>query len=148
MRVLTKKPKIVFQEVPGELSLVFSAVGCGGPCKGCHSPELHDITAGVELDFRGYVNEITKYKGKATCVLFLGGDWFNGFQWYIDGAKYLGFKAALYTHKYETKVHYLDYLKTGPYIKELGGLQSETTNQRFFKGESGVWQLLDLTKSK
>lgn len=28
---------------------------------------------------------------------------------------------------------YFDYLKTGPYIKEYGGLDSPTTNQRFYE---------------
>ena len=30
-------------------------------------------------------------------------------------------------------LEYFDYIKTGPYKKELGGLDSITTNQRFYQ---------------
>lgn len=30
-------------------------------------------------------------------------------------------------------IHSLDYLKLGPYIEELGGLKSPTTNQQMFR---------------
>lgn len=33
----------------------------------------------------------------------------------------------------DTPLEYFDYIKTGPYNKDLGGLDSVTTNQRFYE---------------
>ena len=40
-------------------------------------------------------------------------------------------------------IHNFDYIKIGPYIEKLGGLNKETTNQRFYKIEDE--QTVDLT---
>ena len=40
---------------------------------------------------------------------------------------------------FEPAFPYLDFLKIGPYKKELGGLTSSNTNQRFYRKENGEW---------
>ncbi len=45
-----------------------------------------------------------------------------------------GYKTCLYTGEREVEqqiLKYLTYIKTGPWIQELGGLGSKTTNQIF-----------------
>ena len=60
----------------------------------------------------------------------------------------MGIKTCLYSgNDDETAFHYvydlLDYLKTGHYDEELGGLDCLTTNQRFYRIENG--RMIDRT---
>jgi anaerobic ribonucleoside-triphosphate reductase activating protein len=43
----------------------------------------------------------------------------------------------------EVELELFDYIKLGPYKKELGGLDNPNTNQRFYKIENG--QLINWT---
>lgn len=56
-------------------------------------------------------------------------------------------KVAWYSGRQELSkdinLEFFDYIKVGPYIEELGPLNSKTTNQRFYKVESG--NLIDIT---
>lgn len=62
--------------------------------------------------------------------------------------KYEGMKVALFSGNDELpldRLPNLDYVKVGPYISELGPLNSPTTNQRMYKrNENGEWE--DITK--
>jgi len=56
------------------------------------------------------------------------------------------YKTAWYSGNsklYENAHHYFDYIKLGKYIKELGGLNSSTTNQRFYRIENE--RMIDMT---
>lgn len=125
---------VVFQEVPNEISLSFSIAGCKNNCKNC-SWKNCDIKA-KKLTDSLYKSFLHKYKGYISCILFLGGEWnsedlINK----LKLAKEYGFKTCLYTGLYDVdnKIkENLDYLKVGPYIEELGGLNSLKTNQKFF----------------
>ena len=61
--------------------------------------------------------------------------------------KYKGLKVALYSGHTEMNseiADIADYYKVGPYIEELGPLNRETTNQRFYKKDAnGKW--IDIT---
>ena len=49
---------------------------------------------------------------------------------------------------FDSCLDYLDYLKIGPYKKELGGLDSPNTNQKFYvviKDEDAEVNLFDIT---
>lgn len=81
----------------------------------------------------------------ASCILFMGGEWSKfliNFIKYVRGG-YPDKKTALYSGQelafFEGTEYmdYLDYLKVGPYIEELGGLQSPDTNQRLFRLDNG-----------
>jgi len=64
---------IVFQEIPGEVTLALNLSGCPCHCPGCHSPHLaEDI--GEPLDEALLDALIEKYSGLITCVAFMGGD--------------------------------------------------------------------------
>ncbi|MFS4456026.1 anaerobic ribonucleoside-triphosphate reductase activating protein [Maribacter sp. 2304DJ31-5] len=129
--------QIVLQEVPGEISLCFSISGCSLHCEGCHSPFLWKKGSGTKLDHNIYAGLLHKYHGFASCVLFMGGEWHE--QELIQKLKYArrkGYKTCLYTGEEEVvpKIgEQLTWLKTGRWIKPLGGLDQKRTNQRFIE---------------
>jgi len=132
--------QIVLQEVPGEVSICFTITGCAINCKGCHSPYLWKKGSGSLLSLEKYNQVLTKYKGFATCVLFMGGEWHkNELIAYLKHAKKMEFSTCLYTGLNEVKneiKNELTWLKIGPWDFELGGLKSKSTNQKFIEIKS------------
>lgn len=127
--------EIVTQEVPGEISLSFSITGCDIRCKGCHSPHLWNKNYGKTLSENTFTNLLKKYQQYATCVLFMGGEWYKKeLVNYLKKAKEMGYKTCLYTGNKEVdhKIYReLNFLKTGEWNAEKGGLSTKTTNQKF-----------------
>ena len=138
---------VSFQEVPDEISLCINISNCPCHCKGCHSAYLaEDI--GEYLTPNKLLELVSSNKG-ISCVCFMGGDSnpgdINGLAaviryqtnlkiaWY-SGRQYIpeGFNLSCF-----------DYIKIGPYIPELGGLDSENTNQIMYKIEDD--KLIDIT---
>lgn len=131
------KSDILFQEVPNEISLGFYIVGCSKRCKGCHSTELWDSSdAGAELTELHFLQQLAKYQSYVSCVIFLGGEWEPATLCkYLDLAQAKGLKTALYSGETKLPEHItskLTYLKLGPWIAELGGLNSPSTNQEYW----------------
>ncbi len=129
-------PQIVLQEVQDEISLALSISGCNLHCKGCHSTETFKPTFGSPLDKKVLRGLIESHK-HITCILFYGGEWEP--ETLVELFKECkGLKICLYTGLDMDDVPHiiiphLNYIKTGRYIKELGGLDSSNTNQRFIK---------------
>lgn len=127
---------VVFQEVPGEISLAFSCTGCPIHCPKCHSKFLWDAELGDEFTDEYLLDYIGRYAPNVSCVLFYGGEWER--DWLVGKlklARSMGLKTALYTGLDDVDDELkslLDYLKTGPYVDDLGSLRSKTTNQRMF----------------
>lgn len=136
--------QVVFTEVPNEISLAINITGCTIHCKGCHSQWLWS-NKGKELTKDELHNLIKKNKG-ITTVLFMGGDNFIG--QLAELAKdikyhYPNLKIAWYSGRSDLNdsgnsrikelMTYLDYVKIGPYVKQLGGLDSPSTNQKFYR---------------
>ena len=129
--------QIGFQEFPDEISLLINISNCPFHCPGCHSPELwKDI--GIELTFDELNKLIQSNKG-ITCVGFMGGNLkeINFLAEYVKNINPV-LKVGWYTGGIVEgnefiKLEFLDYIKSGPYIKELGGLNYPSTNQRFYK---------------
>lgn len=126
---------IVLQEVPNEISLSFTITGCRLACDGCHSPYLWKEGSGSELTPEVFTYILNRYKSMISCVLFMGGEWEpDNLINLLIISKEMGLKTALYSgleHIDYDIFEKLDYLKLGPWIKELGGLSSEMTNQKF-----------------
>ncbi len=127
---------ISFQEVPDEISLVISIADCPYRCPGCHSPDLQKPNGkNIELDLMPLIEH---YRNTITCVCFMGeGQDEAALKRCAKLVRSMGLKTALYTGApavlfidYEKD---FDYLKTGPYIESLGGLDHPGTNQRMFK---------------
>lgn len=129
--------KIVFREVPDEISLAINITGCPCNCDGCHSPYLAE-DAGEILSEKALSALIVAYPG-ITCVCFMGGDAYK--QEIIDLFRFIKERYGLKTCWYSGRemdygyrgLRYLDFIKAGPYIKEKGPLDSPTTNQRFYQ---------------
>ncbi len=134
-------PSIVFQEVPNEISLCFSITGCKVGCKGCHSTELWQEDYGLELTNINFSSWIKKYKGLISCVVFFGGEWQEeALIEKLITAKKQGLKTCLYSGQKHINLNisqHLDFLKTGEWRAELGGLESPITNQVFRNLVSG-----------
>lgn len=130
--------KIVFQEIPDEVTLAINISGCPCNCRGCHSSYLaEDI--GEPLDLQHLTNLIDSNKG-ITCVCIMGGD-ANPSE--VDDIAqdikeyYPELKVGWYSGRQELSkeidLQNFDVIKLGPYIEELGPLTSKTTNQRMYK---------------
>ena len=64
--------KIVFQEVPDEISLAINITGCPCNCDGCHSPYLAEDTG--EILSEKALSALIEANLGITCVCFMGGD--------------------------------------------------------------------------
>lgn len=128
--------KVVFSEIPEEITLAISISNCPNRCIGCHSKELWtDI--GKELNTKEIRSLIESNKG-ITCVCFLGGDseprTVESLAHYIK-EHYSPLKTAWYSGKdfLRVSLEEFDYVKVGSFNKELGPLSSPTTNQKLYK---------------
>ena len=134
--VIYDKVDIVFQEIPNEVSLSFTIMGCPNRCPGCHSAHLTGDN-GNTLDMSSFVKIFEKYKDSITTVLFLGGD--ANPKLLIPFLEYTlknGKKTAMYSGMDFMDwdiAPYLKYYKVGSYKEDLGPLSSPTTNQRLYK---------------
>ena len=142
---------IVFQEVPGEVTLAINIANCPNRCKGCHSPHLQEDT-GETLNESVLSAWLEKYGNAITCICFMGGDaephevgqladfirkqngniktaWYSGKNVLPEGVSPMSF----------------DYIKLGAYVESLGGLNVPGTNQRFYHIVKG--KMIDKTNS-
>lgn len=129
---------IVFQEIPDEVTLAINISCCPHRCKGCHSPHLQK-NIGKVLNQLSLSKLLKKYEGSITCICFMGGDahieelcrlaYFVREKWKgtIKTAWYSGNKTI-----YNPAIDIFDFIKTGPYIESIGGLDVKGTNQRLF----------------
>ncbi len=127
--------QVVFQEVPGEISLCFTICGCPIRCKGCHSSHLWSEENGKLLTYKKFEQFLLQYDDFATCVLFMGGEWHEEeLLKMLKTAKKYMYKTCLYTGQENVSTairNELNWIKTGKWIPELGGLNSKNTNQKF-----------------
>jgi len=134
-------PQIVMQEIPGEITLALSISGCPLKCPGCHSAFTWDPSYGKQLNQLSLSYMLNQYRGMITCVLFYGGEWdLNHLIPLLQFIRSQGLLTALYSgldELPEKLVKELDFLKTGPYISHLGGLESPYTNQRLINTKTG-----------
>ena len=130
--------KVVFQEIPDEVTLAINISNCPCHCEGCHSSYLAKDVGRI-LTIGPLFNLIEDNKG-ISCVSFMGGDSdpkrINGLAWAIK-KKYPNLKVAWYSGRQElsnnVNLENFDYIKLGPYKEEFGPLNSRTTNQRMYK---------------
>lgn len=126
--------KIVFQEIPDEITLAINISNCPCHCINCHSSYLaEDI--GEPLDLQHLTNLIDNNKG-ISCVCIMGGD-ANPSE--VDDIAqdikeyYPELKVAWYSGRQELskeiELENFNYIKLGPYIKDKGPLNCRTTNQ-------------------
>ena len=136
---------LTFAEVPDKLAVYFEIGDCGKGCKGCHSPELQEPCDGVPLSVLKKIAEKEIARG-ANAICVLGGTECRSLA-HLDLLSFLQVMSSiaptcLYSGSddvdYVQRVAALGgctWVKIGSYKEDLGGLQSPTTNQRFFKRE-------------
>jgi len=137
---------VVFQEIPGEVTLALNLSNCPCHCPGCHSQHLaEDI--GEVLDEELLDGLIDRYKGLITCVAFMGGDAepeeVARLAAHVKGVKTAWYSGRQYTPEnvpFHFPLSTFHFVKFGPYIESLGGLKSEKTNQRLYKRVGDVWE--------
>jgi anaerobic ribonucleoside-triphosphate reductase activating protein len=135
---------IVFQEIPGEVTLAVNISGCPHRCKGCHSPYLWE-DAGALLDENALCELLQKYGSAVTCICFMGGDANPRrvaelaalSRVKTGGSIKTGWYSGRATLPESSFVQHFDYIKLGAYVESLGGLRSAATNQRFYHVENG-----------
>ena len=142
---------IVFQEVPGEVTLAINISNCPNGCKGCHSPYLWE-DEGEALNETTLAGLLEKYGNAITCVCLMGGD--TDPQEVVKLAAFIRsttndrIKTAWYSGRNklpdDSFLQYFNYVKLGPYIEDLGGLDSPRTNQRFYRIDKK--EMIDETK--
>ena len=139
--------QVTFSEVPDEITLCINITGCKIGCKNCHSSYLAE-DVGEELNNLSLKELISNNKG-ITCISFMGGDSSPS---KIDAlAQWVKINYPIKTAWYsgrqelskEINLDNFNFIKLGPYIEDLGPLNSKTTNQRFYKIEEG--ELVDIT---
>lgn len=141
--------KVTFSEVPDEITLCINITGCKNGCKNCHSSYLaQDI--GNPLNKLVLSKLLEDNKG-ISCVSFMGGD--SDVTHIVALASWVkthtNLKVAWYSGRQELadivakQLQWFDFIKLGPYIEELGPLNSRTTNQRFYKVNGK--ELIDIT---
>ena len=138
---------VVFQDVPGEVTLSLNLSQCPNRCPGCHSPQLQE-DIGYILDDSMLDSLLERYGRDVTCVCFMGGDREPDEVMRLAGlVKNAGLKTAWYSGRQELpdcfRTESLDYVKVGPYIESRGPLPSPGTNQRMFRIENG--EMTDIT---
>lgn len=131
--------KVVFAEVPDEVTLAINISNCPCQCKGCHSSYLaQDV--GKSLTPAALRVLLKSNKG-ISCVAFMGGDsdpdYVNRLAKWVRINEFRDLKTAWYSGRQELStdinLENFDYIKLGPYREEFGPLNSRTTNQRFYK---------------
>ena len=148
--------QVTFSEVPDEITLCINISNCPCHCIGCHSSYLaEDIGEKLTLD---KIYKLIENNEGITCICFMGGDSSpKEIDMFARCIKDLyDIKVAWYSGRQELSkdinLKWFDYIKLGPYIEELGPLNSKTTNQRMYKvvtdnyedGTSG-YELVDIT---
>lgn len=141
---------IVFQEIPGEVTLAINISNCPNRCAGCHSPHLQK-DAGEMLNEVVLAAWIEKYGDAITCICFMGGDAepceVSRLAGFVKRQKGADIKTGWYSGKATLpaciSLSNFDYIKLGAYAEHLGGLNKPATNQRFYRIENG--EMIDET---
>ncbi len=130
--------KVVFREIPDQITLAVNISGCPCACEGCHSSYLaEDI--GEELS-ENSITELIARNDMISCLSFMGGDRepreVSRLAQFVKG-NYPQIKVGWYSGRdelsSEVDVNNFDYIKIGSYKSEFGGLDSPTTNQRIYQ---------------
>ena len=129
---------VTFSEIPDEITLCINISNCPCHCRECHSSYLAE-DVGEEIYPETIVDFYEKYDG-VSCICFMGGDsdpkWLNILAEFVK-TDIPTWKVAWYSGRQELSKDIepknFDFIKLGPYIEELGPLNSKTTNQRMYE---------------
>ena len=146
---------ITLTEIPNRISVFFEIGNCTCHCDGCHSPELWDtnytrpnMTVQEIID---YVDE--QYNLGANAVVLMGGMNNRGFPKDLFALLLLELSTRFQVGVYvgDDDLRWLPrfpikWIKSGRYEKDKGGLDSLTTNQKFYEFNPVYRSWIDKTK--
>lgn len=126
--------RVVFAEIPDEITLAINISNCPCHCEECHSPYLAD-DIGEPLDLQHLTDLIDSNRG-ITCVCIMGGDAnpsevddiAQDIKEYYPNLKVGWYSGRDYISK-DIDMSNFNYIKYGHYDKDKGPLNSKTTNQ-------------------
>ena len=131
-----------FIDYPDKTAMIVFMAGCLHNCKGCQNPELQDPNHGVNTSTEELIQTFQKMS-LCDCVVFSGGDPLYQTPALLEACEAFSkiCEIGVYTgHKLEDVPQELfsqiNFLKTGPWIEEMGPLSSPTTNQK-------CWDIID-----
>ena len=144
-----KEVKVVFREIPDEITLSVNITNCPIKCKDCHSKHLWE-NIGSDLTITKLNHLITENEG-ISCICFMGGD---------SDTNYLNNLAKYIKNKYTIKVawysgqdsidnminlEYFDYIKIGHFNGKP--LNDKGTNQILYRIDKldNKWELVNIT---
>lgn len=144
-----KEVKVVFREIPDEITLAINITGCPIKCKDCHSKHLWE-NIGSDLTITKLNHLITENEG-ISCICFMGGDsdttYLNNLAKYIKN-KY-NIKVAWYSGQDSIdnmiNLEYFDYIKIGHFNGKP--LNNKDTNQILYRIDKldNKWELVNIT---
>lgn len=142
--------EVVFRELPNEITLAINISNCPCNCLGCHSSYLaKDI--GTPLTIESLENLIKNNNG-ISAICFMGGDSnpeeVSELAKYIKESNYnlsIGWYSGRQELSNKIDLRYFNFIKLGPYIESLGGLDKETTNQKLYFIDKDQ-HLIDITE--
>jgi anaerobic ribonucleoside-triphosphate reductase activating protein len=141
--------KVVFREVPEEITLSINITNCPIRCKDCHSKHLWE-NVGSDLTITKLNHLITENKG-ITCICFMGGDsdtnYLNNLAKYIKSNYNIkvGWYSGQDTIDNMINLEYFDYIKIGHFNGKP--LNDKDTNQILYRIDKldNKWELVDIT---
>lgn|SRR5574344_62648 len=139
LKYIPEDIKIIFREIPSEVSLGINLSQCPNNCPYCSEPYLAK-NIGDELNIETLLKLININEG-ITCVCFMGGD--NDPDEIISLSKkvkevFPKLKIGWYSGKdylnenVKKNLKYFNYIKIGSWKRDLGTLSEKTTNQKFY----------------
>jgi len=132
-----------------DISINIYLSGCKLNCEECFSPDLKDFNSGQNVSIDEVVDMVKERFELTKTVCFLGGNPpdNSNIEELTKRIKDLGAKVWVYSGynfediKDKEWVKYCDYIKAGPYMKELVNTDYSyaSTNQKLYKRESDKW---------
>ena len=135
LKYIPEDTSITFAEIPDEICLCINISNCPHRCPGCHSQYLQTDIGNILTN--EVLHDLIINNNGITCVVFMGGDSDkDSLKQFANYVSSLNLKVGWYSGEYELDLNlygkYFDYIKIGPYIEELGPLNSRNTNQRLY----------------
>lgn len=144
-----KEVKVVFREIPDEITLALNITGCPIRCPDCHSKHLWE-NVGSDLTITK-LNHLITENGGISCICFMGGDsdtnYLNNLAKYIKSNYNIkvGWYSGQDTIDNMINLEYFDYIKIGHFNGKP--LNDKGTNQILYKIDKldNKWELVDIT---
>lgn len=143
---------ISMNEIPDHIAVAIELGNCSRRCKGCHSEWCRKKLPKAQwTEMEAIMMKVNKLvKQGADAIVLMGGTTngispedltraINILNTYAPVGLYSGADFSSNIHSYLKRNAKLRWLKTGSFIQECGGLDSPTTNQRFFINTSKGW---------